>query len=143
MRTEIGLVKKIEPSKVLIEADPDASCTTCEAKHGCMMSSETKKRYIWIETTEQIDVGDKVEFTIEEKAMILSSFLLYILPIIMLFLGIAGSVMLYGKSNEGAMAIGGTIGLLAGFIIIKIISHLIQNKSMFIPRLVKVIYKKK
>ena len=142
MRTEIGIVIQKEYGKVLVEADPDASCTTCEAKHGCMMSNETKKRNIWLDTTKEIEIGDKVSFTIEEKAMVFSSFLLYILPILFLITGVAIPHYVLKIKEEGILAISGTFGLLLSFVVIKLISIKIQTKSMFVPKLLDVIAKK-
>lgn len=143
MRIETGIIAEIKGNQALVESDPDEGCASCSAKGACMMSSTEKKRKIWIKNTINANPGDMITFSIEEKGVVLSSFVLYVLPIILFISGIMGAGFLYGFRNEGYIIAGGLIGLLAAFIIMRYISKILNKKKIFTPKMLEIVSVKK
>lgn len=79
MEKEIGIVKSIENNEVEIEFQRSSACGSCGA---CMMSEDTSKMEIKVPYKKRIEVGDRVYIDINRNFYILSSVLLYIVPLI-------------------------------------------------------------
>ncbi|MCP4130713.1 MAG: SoxR reducing system RseC family protein [bacterium] len=138
---EQGIIIEEKNSTVLVEAEPQGSCSTCAIKGHCMMGTVDKKRTIWIENTIGAKKGDPVSFRIEARGVVLASSLLYLFPVILLMLGLVSGYLLYDRismERDLASALFGFAGLILAFIIIKLISGITQKKQMFAPTLVEI-----
>jgi sigma-E factor negative regulatory protein RseC len=79
MEKEIGVVKSIENNEVKIEFVRSSACESCGA---CMMASDTSKMHINVPYKRDVEVGDRVYIDVNRNFYILSSVLLYIIPLI-------------------------------------------------------------
>lgn len=141
MRIEQGTVVQIEGGRVLVEANGETFCAACEARNSCLMDSASHKRHIWIDNTIGARNGDGVSFKIEEKGVVLSSMLLYLLPVVLLFsgalfFGLAAPVWQWKYDSELLAVIGGFAGLLVYVIILKVLYPFIKKRNIFAPVLV-------
>ena len=136
MRYETGIITKIANDMAQVEPEQNLDCDSCTAKSACIVLSGSKKRKIWIENIIQADIGDRIIFSIEEKGVVMSSFLLYLFPVIMLFAGIIiganvhDLLLIDGDLTSGLF---GLIGLGISFVIIRIISIFIKKNPAFMP----------
>jgi len=83
---ECGIVKVVHGNMVCVAADAVSFCNSC-SNEGCSMR-QSSQREVWIENTLGAHVGDRVFFVVPAQGIILSSMLLYGLPIMFLFAGI-------------------------------------------------------
>lgn len=81
MEKEIGIVKIIEKGEVEIEFVRSSACGSCGA---CMMAEDTSKMYIKVPYKKSVEVGDRVYIDINRNFYMLSSVLLYIVPLIII-----------------------------------------------------------
>ncbi len=134
---EKARVLEIHGNKAVIEADGGGDCSVCSARHVCLSLGGTSRR-ITVENSLGVKPGDMVEFVIAEKGIVLSSLIVYGIPIIGMMAGvIAGSVVLtpLGLDSDASGALGGLAGITLSLLIIKLISVFIGRKTVFTPRL--------
>ena len=137
---ETGFVKKIVDNKILVECEAVNMCNNCLEKGHCNISGESKKREIWIDNAADVTVGDKVLFKFKDGGIIYASVILYVVPIIFLFLSMIIGYKLHSFFNidvELSLIIFGSVGLILSFIFIKVYSILILNKERFKPIFIK------
>ena len=134
---EKAQVIEIHGNKAVIEAEGGGACASCSARHACLSLGGTSRR-ITVENSLGVKPGDLVEFVIDEKGMVLSSLIVYGIPIIGMMEGItAGTVLItpLGLDGDASGAFGGLAGIIVSLLIIKFISVFIGGKSVFTPRL--------
>lgn len=139
MRIENGIVVDVDGGRVLIEANAEATCASCAAKDSCNLDVSSHKRRIWMDNTIGAQNGDLVSFKIEEKGILLSSLILYLLPVVLLMggaigLSLAAPVLEY--DSELMSVIGGLAGLLLYIVVLKVIYPHIKKRNIFSPVLV-------
>jgi positive regulator of sigma E activity len=135
MRTECGVVTAIKGSKALIESAGESFCATCDAKSGCLMSTEGRSRKIWVNYDSPRE-GDMVTYEINERGVVFSSLIFYLVPVLFLLGGTLYGGHLYGL--EAYAALGGFLGLLAAGIFIKIFSMVTSESIIFNPHVLQV-----
>ncbi|MCL1865386.1 MAG: SoxR reducing system RseC family protein [Spirochaetes bacterium] len=137
---ETGLVKKIVNNRILVECEAVNMCNNCLENEHCAMSGDGKKREMWIDNVTGVAVGNRILFKIKDAGIIGASLILYVIPIVFLFLGIITGYKLHGFFNidsELSSIIFGFIGIIVSFIFIKIYSILILKKERFNPIFIK------
>jgi sigma-E factor negative regulatory protein RseC len=137
---ETGLVKKIVNNKILVECEAVNMCNNCMENERCSISGDSKKRELWIDNAAGVAVGDRILFNIKESGLIYASVLLYVIPIVFLFLGMIIGYKLHSFLNidaELSSIIFGFSGLIVSFLFIKIYSVFILHKERFKPIFIK------
>ncbi len=137
MNKEAGIVTKLVNGKALVESEANVACFSCASKHSCVTFSGTKKRKVWLQNDLNLQVGDTVLYSIEERGIIFASILLYFLPVILLIAGIVVGSYFSQFNIEIASMIGGFIGFLISLFLIKFVSELVKDKVMFKPQLLE------
>jgi sigma-E factor negative regulatory protein RseC len=139
MAVEAGTVKIVKDGMVLVEVEAGSGCGSCQARGSCMMGSSGRTRSLWIKKSLDVHPGERVHFGIEEKGVVMASFLLYLFPVIMLVAGmVAGGSYsdFLGMKEETAAIVAGVCGIAAAFIIIRVVTPIIRKKRSFEPVLI-------
>lgn len=137
MDTECGMVKEVRGNLVCVAADPASLCATCSSQ--CMMRQQG--RDIWIHNTLDAKVGDRVYFVFPPGAVVLSSGVLYGIPIVLLIAGIVAGTLYplpFFNDRELSAIVMGIIFLALSFVFIRIVSKFVAAKNMVKPVMVKV-----
>lgn len=139
METECGIVIKVEGNYVLVEADAVSFCASC-GNNECTMR-QSQGRQLWIENTLGAVIGDRVFFVLPSKGIVLSSVVLYGVPILFLIAGIiAGSLIplqvLPDRDISGIIT--GMVFLVLSFAIMRLISKYIVQHNQITPTMVRV-----
>ncbi|HOJ30357.1 MAG TPA: SoxR reducing system RseC family protein [Spirochaetota bacterium] len=138
METECGIVKRVDGNYAVIEADAVSFCSTCE-NHTCTMR-QSRGRQIMIENTLGAATGDRVFFVFPSKGILLSSVVLYGIPIVFLIAGIIiGAVLswpFHDKDFSGIIT--GMVFLIFSFGIMRLASQYIVQHRQLTPTMVKV-----
>ncbi|MEQ1620981.1 MAG: SoxR reducing system RseC family protein [Methylococcales bacterium] len=90
MIEELAVVVKIENHQVWVEAGPNSACGGCQQKTSCTtnaIGSVLKKKSVPVDSDIQLKTGDQVMVAIDENLLLRASMLLYLLPLMGLFLG--------------------------------------------------------
>ncbi|MCX8123086.1 MAG: SoxR reducing system RseC family protein [Spirochaetes bacterium] len=139
METECGIVTQVKDNYVLVEADAVSFCSSC-SNHGCTMR-QSKGRQLWIENTLGASSGDRVIFELPSKGIVLSSVVLYGIPIVFLIAGIVLGIVVPLPMPVDRDILGIVTGMLflaISFVIMRVASKYIVRRKQFAPTMVKV-----
>ncbi len=141
---EIGKVRKIEGQRALVEIRPTSLCGSCQQKGGCAIFSSGVK-VIEAKNFIQAKEGDLVKVALESNKEILSSLILFGLPVLFLILGVIFgiSVMkgIYSHPNRHSQIypfIFGLCGFILAFLILRVLNNLFIRRGFFLPKVVKI-----
>lgn len=128
-----GTVKKTENGFAYIEMELNASCRSCSNKGVCMAGD--KPAQLKIENNVGLKENDTVEIDLPPQTKLSAGFLLFILPLLSMFIGY---YLAYNISyDDTAGMTGAVIGLAAGIITVIIINRMISKTRYFKPRSIR------
>ena len=136
MELEEGRVISIKNNKAVIEMDISNKCDTCAIKDSCMSLSNETVRRIEIPIKQDINVGDLVTMGYEPKFRILSAFLIFIFPLILLIAGYFIGFEIW--KTEGKAIFSALAAFIIGFFIIRILNNVFDEHKSFVPIIEKV-----
>ena len=133
---DIGRVIKImDNNKIIIAIESKGDCDSCQNKFGCNVFSKGEHT-IEIKTEKKFQIGDMVKIEYLSKYKILISIVIFLIPLIILFLFYQLSMIFF--KNELISVLIGFSGLFCYFIIIILIYRL-KNKSKYLtPSIAKI-----
>ena len=128
-----GTVKKTENGFAYIEMELNASCRSCSNKGVCIAGDKPAR--LKIENSIGLIENDIVEIDLPPQTKLSAGFLLFILPLLMMFAGyyIAFSI----SSEDRAGMTGAVIGLVIGVITVIVINRIISKTKYFKPRSIR------
>ncbi|NNJ91767.1 MAG: SoxR reducing system RseC family protein [Gammaproteobacteria bacterium] len=140
MIEEIARVVAIDDGYAFVEVTRTSSCNTCNAKQACGTASLTgmfrfQPPALKLKNDIAANPGDEVIVALPEQTMLTGSFMLYIIPLIMLVLFAIGFDFVLGLfffiETELIQVAGGLTGLVAGlFIVRKYSARFLNDTSM-------------
>ena len=93
MLEENGRVVRIESGTVWVETVKQSSCSSCSAQKGCGQSllakvGDGRRMEIQVDNPQHLDVAidDDVTLGVGERSFITASFLVYMLPLLVMFI---------------------------------------------------------
>lgn len=111
--TNIGFVRDINGNMAHVRFLRESACGgNCSSCGGCKVKPVDR----WIENTLDAKIGDKVEVKSESSKILLSAFILYIIPLVMFF---AGYFITISFAGEGVSSLFGVILFFLSFLIAK------------------------
>lgn len=116
-------VSRCDSDSVTLEVERQSSCSACKVRQGCgtaMLSEHVGKRFshITVPRTGDVEVGQQVQLGIPEASLLQGAFLMYIVPIVLMFIFAASAQYIY--ANELIEILSGLVGLFLGFYLVKI-----------------------
>jgi sigma-E factor negative regulatory protein RseC len=140
MLEESGKVVSIEDGGLWVETIQQSTCGSCRAKKGCGQQLLSKigthsaniKAVLDKNDNNSYSVGDVVVIGIPENTIVMSSLLIYCLPLLLMivFSGIAHT---YIDSNETHTIIVGLCGLLVGGLFVRCWGRAVQHNADYQP----------
>lgn len=129
MIEEIATVVSTREDKAVIRVEKTSSCNSCNASGACGTASLSRlfnfqAPELTVNNALDARPGDRVMVTIEERALLTGSFLLYITPLLTM-IGLAllsgwfAVVLFPGIDPDGLQALGGVAGLAAGLYLVR------------------------
>ena len=142
MITETGRVVAVENNGIWVETLKQSACASCAAKSGCGQkllgerfpgANMTFVKAFFHDSNQdgRWQVGDEALFGIEESALVKGALLVYIVPIITMFLGAYIFMQLTGSDTYTAL--GALIGLAFGGVGISIFNRNIKYQRTYQP----------
>ncbi|MDN8543395.1 SoxR-reducing system protein RseC [Erwinia sp. ACCC 02193] len=124
-----------------LHSEMKTSCSSCSARKGCgshMLNKLGPKNahVMKIASAEPLAPGQRIELGIEEKSLLSSALLVYMTPLLGLFI-VAGLFQMLFHSDVAAAA-GALLGGIGGFIIAKGISGYLGKSASFHPVILSV-----
>jgi sigma-E factor negative regulatory protein RseC len=90
MIEEVAVVVKIENQQVWVTSGANSACGGCQQQASCTtnaLGSVLKKKLVPVDCDIKLKTGDEVIVAIDENLLLRASLLLYLVPLIALFLG--------------------------------------------------------
>ncbi len=130
---EIGIVKKVEGVTARVVIKKSSACDHCVKDECDMESVDFEVEAI---NAANAQVGQTVKVVMRTQTYIKGALLLYILPILALFVGaIFGKIYLpdafKGIGSETAAVIGGFLMMIISFLVIKVVSSKMEKKTEY------------
>jgi sigma-E factor negative regulatory protein RseC len=146
MLEEEGKVVKVEEGYAFIHTERGTSCDGCGAKSYCHSMSDKDGNIMEMRTINDMGakVGDRVKVAIDSIVFLKSSFLVYVLPLIVMITGgLIGDS--YARSNmpeSDVDLVAGSVGitcLVISFLLIRLWSKRLEKRKEYQPRIIKII----
>lgn len=128
MIEEIATVISTDAGMAIIRVEKTSSCNSCQAKGACGTASfadyfNFKPPRFEVENTLNAGSGDRVVVGIPEQTLVAGSFLLYIVPLLLLimfaFLAVFSGQFFPSLNQELFQTLAGLVGLAVGLIVVK------------------------
>ncbi len=122
---ETGVIKEAAGGMISVSLSPSSRCRAC----GVCSSGHEKEMRLTVPNSGNFSVGDKVKISIEGRNLLLASFVVYIVPLLDMFIGYFFGWYLMNKYGDPAKA--GLAGALAGglfFVLSFFLSRLVNQK---------------
>ena len=135
MIEEEGTVTGLKGEWAVVEPSTSGGCSSCSASGGCGTASLARffgqrKQQHYAQNPVNARPGDKVIMGLEEKALLSSSLLMYLVPLLAMILGAiifsAGFTDLL--PGDGAALLGAAMGLAAGLGLAKLLSFRMRKQ---------------
>lgn len=122
-------VVNYDENTIWLEAERQSTCSGCQLKQGCgtgLLDNHVGKRFsdITVEKTSDVSIGQDVTLAIPEETLLQGAALMYILPLVLMFIFAAVAQALH--LNEAVEIISGLGGLFVGLYWVRI---QLANKS--------------
>lgn len=95
---EYGIISKIDGTNIEVVLNSNDNCEECTAKLFCKPTTENEN-ILTIESNQKLEIGDSVEVAISGRTILISTFLLYGLPLLLLIILILFGMYLFQNSN--------------------------------------------
>lgn len=116
-----GEVVRIVRDRALIRLEPSPGCSACGNRGSCG-SGDATSRMIEMALPARAQVGDMVTVNIQAGSLTRAALLGYLLPPVAMLAGAVAADQLY--ASDLAAVIGAALGLAAGVLAARLISHL-------------------
>lgn len=146
MLEEEGRVVRLEDGYAIIQTERGSSCDGCSAKSSCHAMSDSGGKLMEMRAINSVGakVGDRVKVAIDSIVFLKSSFLVYVLPLIVM---IAGGILgdSYARKNMPASdpdLIAGAVGivcLVLSFLLIRLWNRSLEKKKEYQPQVIRII----
>ncbi|MRS14626.1 SoxR-reducing system protein RseC [Enterobacteriaceae bacterium RIT691] len=141
MIKEWATVVSWRDGQALVSCDVKSSCSSCSSRAGCGSRVLNKlgpqtEHTISVPSVEPLVVGQKVELGISEGSLLTSAMLVYMTPLLGLFV-IAAVFQLLFNSDLAAFA-GGVLGGVGGFLVARGLSPRLAAKDAWQPVILSV-----
>lgn len=139
MALEKGEVISVSNGTALVKTSRTEACKACASRKSCQTSGQEME----VEAINLADAreGDTVIMSLQTSSLLKISFLLYILPVILLIVGaVAGGRVgaAYGVNESAAAAAGGFLLFIIAFIFIVRKGNRMARKDDYRPKIIRV-----
>lgn len=130
---EVGVVHKIKGSMATIRFERKTACENCNM---CLKPKEEMYVELKLKNSLNAKVGDKVEVTMGQRAVLTASFIVYMLPLLLMAIVIVCTYQL-----EVWVSLVASLGsMVVGFICVSLIDKLIiRKKADYLPSMSEII----
>lgn len=122
MLTDHGIVYSVDDHSVVIQAQVKSTCAGCDARSTCgaglvARAFTAKTQMLTVKGCYQLAPGDEVKFGVDDRAILIASFWVYVMPILGLLIGAAGFSWISSMTLEHELVtiLGSTLTAYLGF----------------------------
>lgn len=119
-KEDVGTVVEVKGRKVTLEVCPTSGCASCSM--GGVCGTGNKNKYFTLDTDIPVKVGDQVILQIQGGSEVVSSLVLFLLPIVFMILGFVFGKFVFNLQESNAVLVS-VLGLGLSFFVVRIIDH--------------------
>lgn len=141
MIEEPGLVVAIDADGVWVATQRKTTCGSCSAKAACgqgllnSLSADKQPQIVKVQSDLHLREGDQVTLGISEQSLVRSAFLVYMLPLLFMF--IAALVVDALHVSEPWIIFAGALGFIAGTLWVRFFSNRYIDAAAMQPIIVR------
>ncbi len=144
MATERGIVTRVTPTAAWVKTVRSEACAHCEAKGYCADAGDGEE--VEVETLNPLGaaIGDRVVLTFETGSFLKASFLIYLLPILLMIVGgFTGQRLasLAGLSESAAAALGAFFFLAASLAFVRTRANRLARFDAYRPKITRILHR--
>jgi len=135
-----AVIIRLQGKDALVEATQGGGCGNCDSENGCSSGKLSqlfcsKPRRFLVRNDADAPVGTLVEVAVPDGVLLQSALLMYLLPLVFLIFGAMAAVHWAhdASSSDAYSAMGGLIGLISGFLLVKFITARRRLSSVALP----------
>ena len=138
---EIGRVHDYgnEPAIVRVEIEAKGACHNCASRRVCLPFGNDGRMMTEAINERGAQPGDVVRIEMSPKSTISAALLLYVFPVVALFLGYIFGLSTTGEEKYGIAA--GVLLLAVSFVLLKVLNPTFSKGARFKPVIVEIIKK--
>lgn len=138
MIEESGRVVAVEGNYVWIETQVKTTCAGCKASDACPTSTiakafTPKANHVYMEVPCALSVGQQVKIGIHEQALLMASTMVYIIPLLLLIITAAGTMVVFPDLHELIVLALASLAAAGGFWWASAYTKQACNKHKFAP----------
>jgi len=144
MLKEHGIVVEIKGEFAVIQTNRANSCISCAANKGCGTAGLStivshKNTFVNVINHSGISVGDKVIISMDSRALLKSVLVLYLFPLLGMFVGALGGDMLTVllPFEETLTVLASFLGLIVGLKLAKRVTDKMSENTHYQPAIIK------
>ncbi|WP_297596481.1 SoxR reducing system RseC family protein [uncultured Cetobacterium sp.] len=122
-----GIVKDKKGNKITISMYKESACSHCNK---CNESAKITNNFTLISDRKDIEIGDIVTFEMEDKQVFKAALIVYILPLIAMFIG-------YFLGDKNGFTEGQNIGMSFLFLVLSFLGIFVYDKKVVKNRMEK------
>lgn len=141
MIEEPGIVVAVGPDGVWVATQRKTTCGSCSAKAACgqgllnSLSADKKPYTVKVHSDLQLREGDQVVLAISQQSLVRSAFLVYMLPLFLMFVAALAVDAL--NASEPWIIFAAALGFLAGAVSIRLYSDRYLDDAAMQPVVIK------
>ena len=136
---DTGIVVNIQDDFAFVEVEKGEICNTCKLRYLCPQAGGVDEITTFkIKNILNAKKGDKISFVIEPKIRILSSFLVYVIPITLLISSYCISKHCLHLSENLSILIA-ILSVVLCFFILKFIDRIFSKKNIINPKMISIL----
>lgn len=143
MLEEIAEVVEVHSDCILVSSSRLSACNACQASANCGQRSlaglfGNKSILFKLENPERLSVavGQSVVLGLHEHALLKSSVVMYLIPLLFLIISAVAATLL--NLSEGLIIVSGLAALLLGFVLARKLSVKLLSNPNYTPRLLRI-----
>lgn len=137
MEKEKGHVIKTEGNKADILLHSKEVCGHCGARFSCADESGVQ-RVMTLQNRLDAKVGDQVEIVLSEKNKIYSALLIFLMPLVFIFVGYYLTTSVFHIETTGIW--GAVLGFLTSGVILWVVNKIVVKNQSVTPQMKRLIY---
>ncbi len=141
MATEEGIVIKLEADRAWVKTKKSVSCESCASRKSCNVMGGSNDMEVAAINTAGAAVGDRVVMNFETSSFLKATFLLYVFPIICMFLGAVVGQEIAPAVNLGesvASAVSGFLFFFFSILFVRVKANKMGNESRYQPKIIRI-----
>jgi sigma-E factor negative regulatory protein RseC len=143
MIEEIGTVVEVHNSRALVRTEKSSACEGCGSSGLCHSLENKDECTVEAQNPSHARIGQRVRVAIPTSTFLKGTFLLYLFPLIGLFIGMGAGYLLASEFSQGQedlyAAAGSVIGLILFFILLRVMNRKVEQNRQFWPVITEIL----